>query len=142
MSEEGFNYNEYMKKYMLKRYHDRRLKSFILLGGKCGKCGIVPDKYDFDHINPELKSFDVSSIWSFSEKKFLQELSKCQILCEKCHAEKTLVDRGMNNAREVHGTISSYRYCKCDLCKKAKSEYSKKKRLEKENALVAQSAEQ
>lgn len=123
-------YNAYMKEYMLKRYHSRREEAFKFLGGVCKKCGDIPIEYEFDHIDPNSKSFPISVMWSISKERFQNELVKCQILCKKCHAEKTLIDMGMNNAREVHGTISSYRYCKCDLCKKAKSDYSKMKKQE------------
>lgn len=46
-----------------------------------------------------------------------------QLLCRSCHEAKTLVDRGQESAKESHGTLSSYKYCKCNLCKKAKADY-------------------
>lgn len=131
-------YNAYMKKYMLNRYHERRLHAFNALGGKCAKCGIIPDKYEFDHIDPKQKSFTVARLWSINKERFELELSKCQILCKKCHTEKTLIDRGMNNAKEIHGTISSYRYCRCNLCRAAKYYYTKYK----QHASIAQLVEQ
>jgi len=62
------------------------------------------------------------------------------LLCKKCHEEKTLLDMGRVSAKITHGTVSSYRYCKCELCKKAKSEYmkvfrEKRKALDKSSSM-------
>lgn len=125
--------NEYMREYMLKRYHVQRKTALDFLGNKCVLCGDT-EQLDIDHIDPETKKFDIMAGWSTTINNFEQELSKCQLLCRPCHTAKTLRDLGRANAREVHGTLSSYRYCKCEKCKKAKSLHSKKHYKKPENA--------
>ena len=119
---------EYMKKYMLDRYKRRKLEATSLLGSICNMCGSEKD-LEFDHIDKNTKKYTIANIWSYSEKKFWDEIKKCQLLCSSCHDLKTNEDLGKQNAKNMHGTISSYRYCKCELCKKAKSDYSRKMRL-------------
>lgn len=118
------DYNEYMRDYMLRRYHERMNQARAFLGGKCAKCGDVND-LELDHIDRSTKSFTIGSLWSVNKEKFWAEVRKCQLLCLKCHAEKTLVDLGQKSAKLTHGTLSSYRYCKCPDCKKAKADYMK-----------------
>jgi hypothetical protein len=110
---------------MLKRYHVQRKKALDYLGNKCVKCGAT-QSLDIDHIDPKDKKFPVMSGWSTTPANFESELAKCQLLCRDCHIVKTRQDLGQNNALEVHGTLSSYRYCKCEKCKEAKSLHNKK----------------
>jgi hypothetical protein len=119
-------YNTYMAEYMLKKYHRRRIEAIKQLGGKCVKCGTT-NNLQLDHINPATKSFSISRMWSINEEKFLEELDKCQLLCQKCHNKKTIKEKGhtLTKGINIHGTLASYRYCKCDKCKKAKSNYNK-----------------
>jgi 5-methylcytosine-specific restriction endonuclease McrA len=125
-------YNAYMKNYMLKRYHKRRNEAIQKLGGKCVHCGDTT-QLQFDHINPEDKIFEIANLCSISEENFWKEIDKCQLLCCKCHQIKTISDMGMKPAKGTHGTLSSFRYCKCTLCKSAKSDYMReyKKRRRK-----------
>ena len=122
--------NSYMKNYMLARYHKRMSEAKNKLGGKCIKCNSI-ENLQLDHINPETKNFTVAHLWNSKKGVFDLEISKCQLLCKKCHEEKTLVDMGRVSAKITHGTVSSYRYCKCDFCKKAKSEYMRSFRKKK-----------
>lgn len=132
------NYNEYMNEYMIKRHHTRKENCIRQLGGKCSKCG--SDKnLEFDHIDPKSKSFTIGkAIVSVSEEKLQQELKKCQLLCKKCHEEKSLIDTGRKRAKGEHGTISSFRYCKCNLCREANNkwnrEYKRKRRANNKEA--------
>jgi len=114
--------NEYMHKYMLARYRRKRKEAIALLGGKCAACGSTT-KLEFDHIDIRTKSFNISKAWSYSKARLDAELAKCQLLCSECHDKKTLADLGVTSAKGKHGTLSSYRYCKCVLCKKAKADY-------------------
>lgn len=114
-----------MRGYMLRRYKERMSAAVEKLGGKCSNCG-AGDDLQLDHIDPNQKSFNIARKWSISEKKFWQEVSKCQLLCQKCHTEKTLKDLGRESAKDKHGTISSYRYCKCEECLEAKKRENKK----------------
>jgi len=122
--------NQYMKDYMRLRYHKRMSEAKNKLGGKCLKCNSIEDLH-LDHINPETKNFTVAKFWNVKKEVFDLEISKCQLLCKKCHEEKTLLDMGRVSAKVTHGTLSSYRYCKCKTCKKAKSEYTKEFRKKK-----------
>ena len=133
------NSNSYMKDYMLARYHKRMSEAKNKLGGKCFKCNSIKD-LQLDHINPQTKNFTVAKLWNSKKKIFDLEISKCQLLCKKCHEEKTLLDMGRVSAKITHGTVSSYRYCKCEFCKKAKSEYmkvfrEKRKALDKSSSM-------
>jgi 5-methylcytosine-specific restriction endonuclease McrA len=118
-------YNAYHKKYQLKRYHERRAKAIKKLGGICIKCSST-ELLELDHIHYAEKSFNIAKLWSCSEAKFQTELSKCQLLCEKCHQKKSIEERDYNS-RSQHGTFASYRYakCRCDPCKKANSDTQK-----------------
>ena len=122
--------NSYMKDYMLARYHKRMSEAKTKLGGKCFKCNSI-ENLQLDHINPQTKNFTVAKLWNSKKEVFDLEIGKCQLLCEKCHEEKTLLDMGKVSAKITHGTLSSYRYCKCKICKKAKSEYMQEFRKKK-----------
>lgn len=115
-------YNKYMREYHIKRYHAIRQRAIKLLGGKCIKCG-SKEKLQFDHVDKNGKKFNVSMWLSKTLGDFWEEIKKCQLLCQKCHIEKTVLERGQKLARGTHGTLSAYRYCKCDLCKKAHQEH-------------------
>lgn len=118
------NSNEYMNNYMKDRWAKRRKEAIEKLGGKCNECESLED-LQFDHIDPMTKIATVAKMSSMSEEKFWNEVNKCQLLCLKCHQKKTLTDLNQKDAKINHGSLSSYRYCKCDLCKKAKSDYMK-----------------
>lgn len=87
MAKKRDNYNEYMKNYMLARYHTRRNEAIHKFGGKCVKCGSV-DNLEFDHINPADKLFTIGQMWSLNNTVYVTELNKCQLLCTSCHLEK------------------------------------------------------
>tara|TARA_B100000131_G_C17924797_1_gene535804 strand:- start:57 stop:683 length:627 start_codon:yes stop_codon:yes gene_type:complete len=79
-----------------RRYNESRQQCIDKLGGKCVECGAT-ESLQFDHINPLEKSFPISETlhWSPKKKKevkFDEELDKCQLLCPKCHLEKTKND--------------------------------------------------
>lgn len=116
------SYNEYMRKYHLKRYY--RIKNEILesLGGKCFTCGAL-ENLEIDHIDKKSKTSNITTLITLSLEKLKKELPFCQLLCKSCHSKKTIRDSGKKQARGLHGTLSTYRYCKCDLCRKAKSNY-------------------
>lgn len=107
------------------RYRKIRQKIFDILGGKCVQCS-TSTNLQIDHVDPEEKAFDVSRLWAYAFATIEEELKKCQILCKPCHIAKHAVAKG------THGTLSAFRHCKCDLCKKAKSdwqwEYNAKRR--------------
>ena len=88
------NYNNYMKEYMLARYHRRRSEAIEKLGGECAKCGSRED-LEIDHINKEDKGFSIGKLWSCSQEKFDKEVEKCQVLCSPCHTEKSVKEHAI-----------------------------------------------
>ena len=130
-------YNKYMREYHLKRYYRLKSEAHASLGGKCINCESTDD-LQMDHIDRHNKSFSASKMLSFSLKAFWEEIKKCQLLCKKCHRVKTTIESGKRMAKGNHGTLSCYRYCKCNLCKKAKADWSReymKKYRQKEKLL-------
>jgi hypothetical protein len=76
---------EEKRKYQREWVANRKQK-WLDENGPCVICG-SDFKLEIDHINPKIKT--THSIWSWSEKRRNVELKKCQILCEKCHQNKT-----------------------------------------------------
>ena len=107
---------------MLERYHKRRKEAVDLLGGKCVVCGST-ENLEFDHIDPQTKKKTIAKIWGYSKETFLKEINKCQLLCRKCHEEKSLKDAGKVSGKTIHGTLASRKYCRCKLCKEAYNAY-------------------
>jgi len=112
-------YNEYMREYMKKRFHQKRAEMIAILGGVCVHCGTT-EKLEFDHIFENTKSWDIGKIWG--HRKVIAELKKIQLLCNSCHKKKSArymsVDHG--------GGLSGKDGCKCTKCKARKAEYMKK----------------
>jgi 5-methylcytosine-specific restriction endonuclease McrA len=113
---------EAMRVYMLERYRRLRDEAIVRLGGHCVNCG-SENSLEFDHIDPSTKEFTIASGWSTTEERLSAELNKCQLLCSDCHKEKSILESGRRVAKGTHGTVSSYRYCKCELCREANRLY-------------------
>jgi hypothetical protein len=58
-------------------------------GKQCVKCGST-ESLELDHIDPATKVSH--SIWSWTAERREAELAKCQVLCRKCHQEKSLTE--------------------------------------------------
>lgn len=114
--------NEYAREYNLKRYHRLRSEAINSLGGKCKNCEST-EFLELDHIDPKTKTMEVAKMLNSAKTVFWEEVAKCQILCKECHKLKSIEERGFKIAKGTHGTLSSYRYCKCELCKEAKHQY-------------------
>lgn len=56
----------------------------------CVKCGSV-ENLNLDHIDPATKV--THNIWSWKKERREAEISKCQVLCFNCHAEKSAAYR-------------------------------------------------
>lgn len=92
-------YNEYMRVYMLARYHARHAEAVEILGGKCALCGCT-ESLQLDHRDWREKTLKINKLWSVSRTRFLSELKKCQALCGPCHLEKSRRD-----LREIRAKI-------------------------------------
>jgi hypothetical protein len=105
----------------------RRAAALAYLGGVCVDCGCGTG-LEFDHRDPAAKSFTITGNLNRSWVVVLVELDKCVLRCKPCHSRKTILERGQVPAKGTHGTLSAYRYCRCDLCRAAKSISNKSQR--------------
>lgn len=114
--------NPYFRAYMSNRYVVRMAAATEYLGGCCVDCGSRQD-LEFDHRDPGKKEFAITACASVSEDRFWVEVDKCELRCRDCHEWITILRRGELPARGRHGTISTYRYCKCGECREAARQY-------------------
>lgn len=66
--------------------HRKKLKAIKFLGGECKLCGetdIVT--FDFHHINPKQKRYEINRMWTQSWGSIKREIAKCALLCANCH---------------------------------------------------------
>lgn len=75
------------------RRYKLKKKMFDLKGGKCNKCsvsGLDISCYDFHHLDPTQKDFNLSGLNSarINWKTVEEELDKCILLCANCHREE------------------------------------------------------
>lgn len=89
---------DYIAKYNLARYKQRMADAIEILGGVCVVCGSTKD-LQLDHLNPSTKKFNLGKLWSTNLENFLEELTKCQLLCFTCHQAKTIV---YDKKQQVH----------------------------------------
>tara|TARA_R110000744_G_C19128089_1_gene536733 strand:+ start:98 stop:556 length:459 start_codon:yes stop_codon:yes gene_type:complete len=73
-------------------WRKRRKVEFVnQLGGECKVCGYKKcvEVLCFHHIDPETKSFSITSALANPKKKELiqEEVNKCILLCANCHGE-------------------------------------------------------
>tara|TARA_B100000287_G_C20230175_1_gene621750 strand:+ start:189 stop:599 length:411 start_codon:yes stop_codon:yes gene_type:complete len=82
-----------------KQAHAKRLREIyakkineykILLGGKCAICETT-ENLEFDHIDPKTKLFNPTRYVTGGKPKdlIIEEFKKCQLLCHRCHKNKT-----------------------------------------------------
>lgn len=117
------HYNEYMAEYMLRRYHQRRGKAIVQLGGVCIDCGTT-EELELDHAIAADKSFPIGTMWSISEVRFQAELAKCVLRCHPHHVEKSLREGDIPSV-EHGGGVSGRKNCPCELCRAKKAEYNR-----------------
>lgn len=120
------SYLEDIRAYNREKYHEYRQRNLRYVSGgtepKCATCGAV-EELEFDHIDPEKKSFSVSGMKSLRNPEFRAELDKCQVLCRACHEEKTRQEHLAEGF--THGTIYGFmkRKCECADCSQKKREW-------------------
>ena len=73
-------------------YDENKQHLIDKMGGQCVSCGTT-DNLEFDHINPLDKSLNITHKLvlknAYQLEEVVQELKKCQLLCEQCHKKKT-----------------------------------------------------
>lgn len=113
-----------VREYHRAYWRKRRQKIIDFLGGECVECGEA-DFLEFDHIDPNDKSFDIKANVTLSNSEVYEELKKCQLLCKTCHQQKTAKE----NSGFTHGTTHGWMKAKCpcfDCIQKKYSDYDKK----------------
>jgi hypothetical protein len=90
------NTKEQRRLYFKERKQSNKKYLIEMLGGKCVGCGAT-EKIQFDHIDRTKKSFCIGENLASKLEKLIEEANKCQLLCEKCHQHKTLVNHDCNN---------------------------------------------
>jgi|SRR5690606_12685108 len=126
---------EYMREYMKNRYHNTRSKVVSRLGGKCSRCGTKSGPWHFDHKDKRKKTMRASDLHSVNDQKFEEEMKNLQLLCEKCHREKTKESWDYSTPKPRHGTYWFFRKykCRCPKCVKAYKEKQKEWREKRKN---------
>lgn len=76
---------EYLRKFQREWLQKRRNK-WLNENGPCRQC-FSWKKLEVDHIDPSTKI--TNKVWSWKESRRINELAKCQVLCEKCHQLKS-----------------------------------------------------
>jgi ssDNA-binding Zn-finger/Zn-ribbon topoisomerase 1 len=78
----------------------------------CKDCGgtFQPHQMDFDHRDPEDKSFGIT--WSRAmlapRKRLLEDIAKCDIVCANCHALRTYaLEARRKSQRRANGTLKN-----------------------------------
>ena len=84
-----------------RRWMARRREEWFSQQSGCVRCGSQDDLH-IDHIDPSTKISHC--VWSWSERRRLEELAKCQVLCRICHEEKTAAE---NRARTGEAAANS-----------------------------------
>ena len=121
-----------MRRYRKEKYPQHREKIINMLGGVCSSCGATSN-LQVDHIDPDTKEFDPLAFPPKSKERIEKELAKCQLLCSDCHEIKSARDQGKKPAKGTHGTLSSYRHCKCRKCKDAWNKYHREYKRKRKN---------
>jgi hypothetical protein len=82
-----FKDTEERASYSRKRRDKRKDQLVEKFGNKCHDCGGTFHKcaYDFHHINPEEKSFEIAPSLDRNWNTLLEEVEKCIMLCSNCH---------------------------------------------------------
>ena len=121
-----FKNKDQQRAYMRQWIRSRRQR-WLNENGPCAKCG-SSEKLEVDHIDPAQKV--EHRVWSWSEERRNAELAKCQVLCEACHAAKTVEQRPRV---AFHGSAGMYGAgCRCAQCRKGNADSERIRRLRKE----------
>lgn len=84
---------------------DRR-RAWLHANGPCKRCG-SRQNLRVDHIDPKTKKSH--KVWSWSEKRRLEELAKCQVLCLACHRKKTVENHENARGAQIGAAVLTVR---------------------------------
>jgi len=78
---------EHARKYQMERRDVRKQKLVDHFGDKCDDCGgtFPVCCYDFHHINPSTKEFEIAPRMNAAWDTILTEAKKCVMICSNCH---------------------------------------------------------
>lgn len=107
------SYKDPIKQREYQRDRRNAARAAFFAGAFCSLCGSI-NKLELDHIDRRTKTGH--NIWSWTIKRRLAEIDKCQILCQKCHIKKTLRERGFIAGVYKHGNRWT-KGCRCNLCR-------------------------
>lgn len=91
-----FKSRELQRKYQ-REVRSRRYRAWIEEHGPCANCG-SHERLEIDHVDRSTKSPKLirrggtANVFSWSQARRDEELSKCQVLCKSCHLEKTRLE--------------------------------------------------
>ncbi len=94
-------YLEWQRNHKKEIHDNRRMFALNYLGNICKNCGSF-ENLEIDHIDKNSKSFAISR--PSNDKVFLEELKKCQLLCNDCHKEKTKTE--MNGEKHPNAKLT------------------------------------
>ena len=118
--------NEDEQRAYQKAWVKKRRADWIRSHGLCSKCG-SSEKLNVHHVDKKQKVDH--KVWSWSEVRREEELSKCVVLCVACHARL----HGDEVPEPPHGTMIRYKSkrhpCRCVLCREANTAYESVRRL-------------
>ena len=98
------------------RENRERRRAEALSDKACADCGKSEPEVRLQghHRDPTTKGSNMAQMWNASPERMLEELAKCDILCEQCHKARHAAP---------HGTRARYKSelwrCRCDECTEA-----------------------
>lgn len=74
-------------RYYREKYKRQRIRIIDKFGNVCSVCGcsFPPPVYDFHHLDPTEKEFNIGSLTGCSDEIIDKELEKCILVCSNCH---------------------------------------------------------
>lgn len=102
-----------------------RRRAWLDRNGPCKRCG-SSENLEIDHIDRRMKISH--RIWSWSDSRRLEELRKCQVLCQGCHLTKSYEIGDLR--RSPHGSQRKYVVwkCRCSECRRGNTLRRRKQR--------------
>ena len=94
-----------VQEYNYEYRRNKLLEVFELKGGKCEHCDLRDLKhieiYDYHHIDPSQKEFNVGGYVLKPMEQVLKEAKKCLLLCANCHRIEHARLSRVNRAKET-----------------------------------------